>query len=300
MAIDPAIDPAIDLKIEARWWAKEEKGARCGLCFHRCLVPAGAHGLCGVREYDGKGKNLSSPYLGRFSSCAVDPIEKKPLYHWRPGSKIFSLGSVGCNMRCPFCQNHAISHPAGGTGSVRLLTLEPEELVARVRDMGLSAVAWTYNEPTLQAEYILRAAPLLKKARIAVALVTNGMWGPEFAGELAPLLDAANVDVKTFDAAQYSAMGGSLDVVRENVENLVRAGVHVELTNLVVPGISDSRIGFRTMVDWIAGIGPEIPLHISRYFPAYNHSAPPTDVALMRDFAALAGQKLTHVHLGNV
>ncbi|MDR3264429.1 MAG: radical SAM protein [Synergistaceae bacterium] len=286
------------MTVGAGWWVKEGEGARCGLCFRRCLVPVGGRGLCGARGYDGE--VFSSPCLGRFSSCAIDPIEKKPLYHWRPGSRIFSLGSAGCNMRCPFCQNHAITHPAGGLDSVRLTALSPEELVARVRETRLSSVAWTYNEPTLQAEYILRAAPLLKDAGIAAVLVTNGMWTGEVAAELTPLIDAANVDVKTFDAAKYSAMGGSLDTVKKNVEALARAGAHVELTTLVVPGISDAREEFAEMTDWIAGIGPEIPLHISRYFPAYRYSAPPTDVALMKDFATLARQKLKHVHLGNV
>lgn len=203
-------------------------------------------------------------------------------------------------MRCPFCQNHSIAHPAGGPGRVRLTALSPAELVGEVKGASLAAVAYTYNEPTLQAEYILQAAPLLKAEGIATVLVTNGMFSPEAAADLAPFVDAANIDVKTFDAAAYSAMGGSLDTVRANVEYFVRAGVHVELTNLVVPGVSDSRDDFAEMVGWIAGLSPDIPLHISRYFPAYRYDAPPTDVALMRSFSALAEQKLKRVHLGNV
>jgi pyruvate formate lyase activating enzyme len=243
---------------------------------------------------------LQSPYLGRFSSCAIDPIEKKPLRHWRPGSQIFSLGGGGCNMRCPFCQNHSISSPAGGVGKLPLTALSPEELVLRVREERLSSVAWTYNEPTLQAEYILRAAPLLRESGIAAVLVTNGMWGPEVGKAFAAEIDAANVDVKTFDAAKYASMGGSLDVAETNVESLVKAGVHVELTCLVVPGKSDDCEDFERMRDWIAGIDANIPLHISRYFPAYRYSAPPTDIALMKRFESIARQKLTHVHLGNV
>jgi pyruvate formate lyase activating enzyme len=164
-------------------------------------------------------------------------------------------------------------------------------------------VAYTYNEPTLQAEYILAAAPILKNAGIASVLVTNGMFSAEARDELAPWIDAANVDVKTFDAAHYTAMGGSLDVVKENVEELTRAGVHIELTHLVVPGISDSREDFTRLVDWIAEFSlnvPNTPLHISRYFPAHNCSAPPTDIGLMREFEAIAKQKLNYVHLGNV
>jgi pyruvate formate lyase activating enzyme len=236
----------------------------------------------------------------------VDPIEKKPLYHWRPGSYIFSLGSVGCNMRCPFCQNHRIAQPAGGAQSAQnarkmsLTPMSPLELVRSVKREGLSAVAYTYNEPTLQAEYILQAAPLLKEAGIASVLVTNGMFSAEARDELAPWVGAANVDVKTFDPVKYTALGGSLDVVKENVASWVRAGVHVELTNLVVPGISDSREDFTRMVDWVAEISPAVPLHISRYFPAHKYAAPPTSVGLMKAFEALAGRRLTHVHLGNV
>ncbi|MDR1621228.1 MAG: radical SAM protein [Synergistaceae bacterium] len=288
----------------ARWWKREKDGARCGLCFHRCFIPPGSVGYCEVREWDGD--VFSSPCLGRFSSCAVDPIEKKPLYHWRPGSYIFSLGSVGCNMRCPFCQNHRIAQPAGGAQSAQnarkmsLTPMSPLELVRSVKREGLSAVAYTYNEPTLQAEYILQAAPLLKEAGIASVLVTNGMFSAEARDELAPWVGAANVDVKTFDPVKYTALGGSLDVVKENVASWVRAGVHVELTNLVVPGISDSREDFTRMVDWVAEISPAVPLHISRYFPAHKYAAPPTSVGLMKAFEALAGRRLTHVHLGNV
>jgi pyruvate formate lyase activating enzyme len=181
-----------------------------------------------------------------------------------------------------------------------LVSLSPSELVRRVKGEGLSSVAYTYNEPTLQAEYILQAAPFLKEAGVASVLVTNGMFSPEARDELTPWIDAVNVDVKTFDPAQYAALGGCLDAVKENVAHWVRAGVHVELTNLVVPGISDTREDFARMVDWIAEVDSEVPLHISRYFPAHRYAAPPTPIALMKEFAAIALQKLTKVHLGNV
>jgi pyruvate formate lyase activating enzyme len=178
--------------------------------------------------------------------------------------------------------------------------MPPSELARNVRRKGLSAVAYTYNEPTLQAEYILRAAPLLREAGIASVLVTNGMFSTEARDDLTPWIDAVNVDVKTFDPLKYAAMGGSLEVVRENVVYWTRAGVHVELTNLVVPDISDSREDFVRMVDWIAETAPKTPLHISRYFPSYKYTAPPTSVALLKEFEAIAGRKLAHVHLGNV
>jgi pyruvate formate lyase activating enzyme len=178
--------------------------------------------------------------------------------------------------------------------------MSPPELVRNVKREGLSAVAYTYNEPTLQGEYILQAAPFLKDAGIASVLVTNGMFSTEARDELTPWIDAVNVDVKTFDLIKYAALGGSLDAVKEIVAHWARNGVHVELTNLVVPGISDSPDDFVRMVDWIAEIDSEMPLHISRYFPAYKYMAPPTDISLMKEFEAAARRKLTRVHLGNV
>ena len=279
--------------MEARWHSIHGGSAVCGLCFRGCVIPKNGVGYCGARRWDGK--TFTSPYLGRFSALAIDPIEKKPFYHWRPGTLIFSLGSLGCNMKCPFCQNHAIAQPSG---NIPLTDIPPAELVRQVLARGLSAVAYTYNEPALQAEYILEAAPLLKNAGIASALVTNGMFSRETLSSLTPWVDAANVDVKTFDSEKYADMGGSLSAVRENVEHMVRAGVHVELTNLIVPGISDCREDFESLVDWIADM--DIPLHISRYFPAHRYSAPPADIELMRRFESFARRKLRHVHLGNV
>ncbi len=285
--------------VAPRWWRKEEgkngATARCGLCVHRCTIPPGGTGVCGVRGYTEQG--FVSPYLGRFCSQAVDPIEKKPLYHWQPGTRIFSLGSLGCNMRCPFCQNHSIAHPAR---ELPLASLSPRELVDTVRKLGLASVAYTYNEPALQAEYILEAAPLLREAGIATVLVTNGMFSAEVCSELIPWVAAANVDVKTFNKAAYAKLGGSLAQVRETVASLVRGGVHVEATILVVPGISDSPEEFTELTEWLAGVSPDIPLHISRYFPAHQWKAPATPVELLRGFAAIAETRLRHVHLGNV
>ena len=287
--------------MKTRWWQPvgEENGkiekVRCGLCVHACLIAVGKSGLCGARICTPEG--LDSPWLGRFSSLAVDPIEKKPLYHWRPGTHILSLGSLGCTMRCPFCQNWNIAHP---TGPVPLTDISIPELAAQTQRLGLGAVAYTYNEPTLQAEYILEAAPVLQEAGIATVLVTNGMFSSEALSDLTPCMAAANVDVKTFNARAYAALGGSLETVKQNVEYMVSAGVHVELTTLVVPGISDSPEELAAMVDWIAGISPDIPLHLSRYFPAHKHTAPATEPDLLRRLAHSAGEKLRHVHLGNL
>lgn len=289
------------MNIEPRWWRKEtgpnglKDYYRCGLCFHECRVSEGGVGYCGARGAGEAG--FVSPYLGYFSSGSVDPIEKKPLYHWRPGSRIFSLGSLGCTMRCPFCQNHEIARPSR---QVKLTPISPEILTAKVKSLNLDSVAYTYNEPVLQTEYIMTAAPLLRDSGIATVLVTNGMFAPKVLQVLSPLVDAANVDLKTFNPLAYAELGGSLDVVKNTIHYFLKAGVHLELTTLVVPGISDDVNEFAELTDWVAGLSPDIPLHISRYFPAADFQAPPTDLDLLERFQQMAAAKLRHVHLGNV
>jgi pyruvate formate lyase activating enzyme len=292
-------------RIRPRWWERESDdagniAARCGLCFRRCLIKSGGIGRCGARRYeDGV---LTSPFLGKFVSAAVDPIEKKPIYHWRPGTKILSLGGLHCNMSCPFCQNHAIAHPMGEAGAKNL---SPESLLETAQRLRLDSVAYTYNEPTLQAEYITSAAATLRGAGIASVMVTNGLFSREVGEELATVIEAMNIDVKTFSRDAYGRLAGradtgALDAVTRNVEYLWRAGVHVEITNLVVPGVSDSEADFADMISWIAGVSREIPLHISRYFPAYKYTAQATDTRLMKKFESAAREKLKFVHLGNV
>ncbi|MCR5347436.1 MAG: radical SAM protein [Fretibacterium sp.] len=287
--------------LSARWWGKSgENDVTCGLCFRRCRLSEGAAGVCGVRF--NAGGTLVSPWLGRFAASAVDPVEKKPLAHWRPGSFIFSLGSVGCTMDCPFCQNHTIARPAPGSfpSFKSVPFLPPQTLVREVRGLGLDSVAFTYNEPTLQAEYVLEAAPLLREAGIALVLVTNGALSKEASDALMPWVDAANIDLKAFTPEGYRRLGGDLEAVKAVITSWVRGGVHVELTNLVVPGLNDNRGVFAAMADWIAALSPDIPLHISRCFPRRNYFGPPTDIGLLHDLAAAARTRLSHVHLGNV
>lgn len=287
--------------MNAKYYEKLENSAvRCRLCFRRCTIAEGAAGVCGVRFNDGGA--LVSPWLGRFCASAVDPVEKKPFMRWQPGTFIYSLGGFGCTMNCPFCQNHAIAKP----DAQYLRRFEsvpftpPESLVESAASRGLRSAAFTYNEPTLQAEYILESSPLLREAGIETALVTNGMMSDDAARDLMPLIAAANVDVKTFDEERYQKLGGSLSAVTANIETWVNGGVHVEITCLIVPGISDDADGFAAVIARIAEISPEIPLHITRYFPARNYSAPPTDISLMRSFADIARARLKHVQLGNV
>ncbi len=282
-----------------RWWqwleTAPQKTVQCNLCFHACHIPLGKSGFCNAR-YCGEA-GLESPYLGQFSSIAVDPIEKKPLYHWRPNTSILSLGSLGCTMHCPFCQNYSIAQP---TVSPPLQAISPEDLLAHVTKLHTPSVAFTYNEPILQAEYILQVAPLLKKAGIAIVLVTNGMIAEAPLTELLPFIDAVNIDVKTFSAHNYATLGGSLNVVKNTVSRFIHANVHVELTTLVVPHISDNLDTNFEMVQWIASFSPYIPLHYSRYFPAHKCTEESTKIELLQALQTQAKQLLHYVHIGNV
>ena len=281
----------------ARWWKRNDDGsASCFLCFRGCKIEEGSSGACGVR-FNENGV-LISPYLGKFCASAVDPIEKKPLYHWRPGTFIYSLGSLGCTMNCPFCQNHSIARPEKLVPLTHEIT--PYELVKNIKSLGLDSVAFTYNEPTLQAEYICDSAPLLHENGIAIVLVTNGAMSKEAAFELSSCTDAANIDIKAFSDEAYKILGGNFEAVKNNIKAFIQAGIHTELTHLVVPGINDDIDSFAEMVDWIADISRDIPLHISRYFPARNYHEPPTSLELLYSMASVAKMRLSCVHLGNV
>ena len=284
--------------MKTRWWIKNGNSVFCGLCFRGCNITLGNAGKCGVRFNDNG--TLISPWLGRFCACAIDPIEKKPLYHWRPGSFIYSVGSIGCNMDCPFCQNHRIAHPDKFPDFNSVPEVSPVELVRNIAGFGLDAVAFTYNEPTLQAEYICEAAPLLHEAGIAIVLVTNGLMSYESAVSLTSCVDAANIDLKAFNSKVYKKLGGCLEAVKHNIKLFVTRGIHIELTNLVVPGLNESAEEFIAMVNWIASISPEIPLHITRYFPARNYNEPPTDIEFLHFLELIARGKLKYVHIGNV
>ena len=289
--------------IKARWWKKNGNIISCNLCFRKCNIMQGCSGKCGVR-FNENG-NLVSPFLGKFCASAVDPVEKKPLFHWNSGSFIYSLGSVGCTMDCPFCQNHHIAFPSRNLYERTAGTpeLEVHELVMNVKESGLNSVAFTYNEPTLQAEYICEAVPVLHEAGISAALVTNGAMSHESAADILSCLnenDAANIDIKAFSHKIYQKLGGDLDTVKGNIEAFTSAGIHVELTNLVVTGLNDNHEEFSAMIDWIASMSNKIPLHVTRYFPARNYHESSTSIETLRSFASIAKGKLKYVHMGNV
>ncbi|MCX7828310.1 MAG: AmmeMemoRadiSam system radical SAM enzyme [Thermanaerothrix sp.] len=286
-----------DLPKEASFWLPEGDGGRCQLCFHRCFITEGHWGYCGVRFF--KGGALRSPFSGRFSGVAVDPVEKKPLYHWRPGSSILSLGGIGCNLRCPFCQNHHISQIRDGHYEGKLLTLSPPDIEDLANRLGVSAVAFTYNEPLVYMEYIIEASCYLKPRGLGIVLVTNGTVNLTPLYELRGLVDGANVDVKAFSREKYDYLGGDMDSVVRSVEALIAMGVHVEITHLLVPGLSDPG-EFTEMVHWIASLSRAIPFHVSAYHPSYLMQTRPIPIKDVDHFAEIARERLLNVYVGNI
>jgi pyruvate formate lyase activating enzyme len=283
----------------------------CGLCPHRCRLAPGKTGLCLARKNEAG--RLDLPLYGRVTALSFDPIEKKPLYHFRPGSQILSAGFAGCNLRCPFCQNWHISRKTDAPGR----KISPEELAAAAKDSG-GQIAYTYSEPLIHVEYLLETMTLARSAGVANVLVSNGCVNAEAAAEIVPLLDAANIDLKCFSAETYAeTLGGDLDAVKRFIAALYGAGAHLEVTTLVVPGLNDSDGEIDAAADFLASLAlpssPEsarralsgaalrtIPWHLSAYHPAYRWDAPPTDPARLVSLARRARQKLPYVYTGNI
>jgi len=246
------------------------------------------------------GQVVSATY-GKIISMALDPIEKKPFIAFRPGSQILSVGTVGCNLRCPFCQNHEIAQ-CGPAPETPFNTITPDALAQQalaLQDSGNIGLAFTYNEPAVGWEFVRDASRAAKALGMQNAMVTNGYF---FEGILAILLDsidAFNIDLKCFTEAGYQSIGGGLEAVKHTIATAADAA-HVEVTTLVVPGFSDSEAEMEAEAKWLASISPDIPLHISRYFPRWQANAPPTPRKVMEKLAGIAGRYLERVVLGNV
>ncbi|MDR3146065.1 MAG: AmmeMemoRadiSam system radical SAM enzyme, partial [Treponema sp.] len=271
-----------------------ESVLRCGLCPRECLIPPGKTGRCGVRANAGGRGDI--PYAGFITALAEDPIEKKPLYHYRPGSFILSLGFAGCNMHCPFCQNWHISQRSDAPGRY----VGPGDLIAAARSSGLSQIAYTYSEPLIHAEFLIHCMELARKAGLANVLVSNGCIRAEAAADIIPLLDAANIDLKSFSEETYSrVLGGDLGAVLAFIRAAHAAGVHLELTTLIVPGLNDGPAETESCAAFIASLDRQIPWHLSAYHPDYRWDAPPTDPALLEGIACRARRVLPYVYTGN-
>jgi len=276
---------------EALFYEKQSDGfVICGLCPHGCRIAVGKTGLCGARV-NIAGALFADSY-GHISSLALDPIEKKPLNRFYPGSLILSAGSYGCNMKCAYCQNHTISQQKPET-----MFAPPEELLRTAKNTaGNIGIAFTYNEPLIGIEYILDTSPLVRDAGLKTVLVTNGMINDGPLKALLTCTDAMNIDVKTFDATKYKKLGGDLPAVMKTVEKSA-AVCHLEITSLIVPGQNDNVDDIQALAEWLAGISPEIPLHITRFFPRYRMSGgEPTPAATMKALAESARKILKYVY----
>lgn len=269
----------------------------CALCFHHCRLAEGETGLCRARG--NRGGRIVPLNYGRLTALALDPVEKKPLRRFHPGSLVLSVGSFGCNLHCPFCQNAAIA-AAGQEAPTR--TWSPEELTAAavgLRDRGNIGVAYTYNEPLVGYEYVRDCAALVHAAGLYNVLVTNGTIEPGPWRALLPLIDAVNIDLKGFTEGWYRRLGGNLEGVKESIA-LAAQVCHVEVTTLIVPGENDSPEEMAALSGWLASVSPGIPLHVSRFFPRHRMTdRPPTPVETVRRLAQVARQRLHHVYTGN-
>lgn len=281
--------------------------AVCEVCFRHCELREGQTGFCGARICAG-GTVTASNY-GRVTSLALDPIEKKPLRRFMPGSSILSVGSYGCNLRCPFCQNHEISWSAEAmrfADTAELIT--PEDLARTAvyyKRCGNVGVAYTYNEPLVGYEFVRDTAKLVHEAGMVNVLVSNGTAEPAVLEEIAPYIDAMNIDLKGFTDRYYTeVLGGDRGMVMRFIEQAVQ-NCHVELTTLIIPGENDSEEEMRSMCEWIAGLkgrvpGTEIPLHISRFFPRFHMTdRDATSVKKVYRLAEVARETLRYVYTGN-
>ncbi len=272
--------------------------AECQVCFHHCSLEPGQSGICRARRNEG-GRIICENY-GQITSLALDPIEKKPLKMFRPGSMILSVGSYGCNLRCSFCQNHEISME--GSEKVEKFFVSPEALAGKAQEleeMGNIGVAFTYNEPLVGWEYVRDTAKMVKEAGMDNVLVTNGSASIEVLEELMTYIDAMNIDLKAFREETYRKLGGDLETVKEFITRAA-ADCHVELTTLIVPGENDDAAEMEEEAKWIASLGKNIPLHVTRFFPRYHmKDRDATEVRRVYRLAQTAGKYLENVFVGN-
>ncbi len=270
----------------------------CTVCPHRCSLSEGQRGLCRARAAENG--NITCVNYGKLTALSLDPIEKKPLRRFHPGNSILSVGSFGCNLRCPFCQNCDIAQSGGEALSVReLFPAGLVKIALNQKAQGNIGVAYTYNEPLVGYEYVRDCAKLAHENGLLNVAVTNGYINAEPLLALLPLLDALNIDLKGFTQRFYSMVGGELETVKTSIA-LAAAQCHVEVTTLIIPGENDSEGEMEALSAWLASVRPDIPLHVSRFFPRYRMlEKPPTPVETVRHLAEVARGSLRHVYTGN-
>jgi pyruvate formate lyase activating enzyme len=284
------------LKRAEYWHTLPDGRIECLLCPHHCRLKEGQTGLCKVRTAEAG--ELKAIGYGLISSAHIDPIEKKPLYHFHPGASIFSIGGWGCNFGCVFCQNWTISQNAPRDGPRHA----PDDLAQSARRSGCGLVAYTYNEPLVGFEFVRDCSRLMRDAGMKNVLVTNGYLEERPAAELLPLTDALNVDIKSIrDDFYRKQCHGTLAPVLRFCEQARASGCHVEITNLVIPTLNDDEEGIEALAVWIEDhLGPPTPLHLSAYHPDYKSSLPPTPAATLMRARELCRRHLSYVYVGNL
>jgi len=272
----------------------DEQTVRCTLCPHRCVLKPEQKGICGVRANE-NGILVTLNY-GEVSAVSMDPIEKKPLFHFNPGDEILSVSTVGCNFRCPFCQNWEIAH-----GNAQTRSVTPDQLVRIALERGSRGIAYTYNEPIIWFEFVLDASRIASKEGLYNVLVTNGYIEEEPLKLLLQSIHAMNIDLKGWNDEFYlKEIGGKKEVVMNTIETAHKSGVHVEVTTLVIPGKNDDVNELEEEFRWLASVDKNIPLHLSRYFPNYKYTIPPTPVEKLKELYKIAKRYLNFVYIGNI
>lgn len=286
------------MKEEAQFYRRSNGTVKCQLCPHRCVIKPGSRGLCGIRK-NKEGKLMALTY-GNPCTMHVDPIEKKPLYHVHPGSSQFSIATVGCNLSCKFCQNWRISQVRAKETEGKV---PPEEVVENAQENDCEGIAYTYTEPTVFFEYAYDIAKLAKEAGLSNYFITNGYIEEKPLKKIAPYLDAANIDLKSFDPEFYKKLTGArLEPVKKAIKLYYENDVWIELTNLIIPGYNDDPDFIRKMARWmVKELDPDVPLHISRFFPAYEmEDVEPTPLQILKEAYNIAkNEGLNFVYIGN-
>ena len=283
---------------EARYYTKLKEGdnLQCQLCSHNCIIAPGKTGRCRVRKNEQS--RLITINYGLCSSLALDPIEKKPLYHFFPGYNILSLGSFGCNLSCGFCQNWEISQRVE-EGRI----LRPEDIVILLKEIeeNCCGVAYTYSEPSVWFEFVEDSSRLVQASGFKNVLVTNGMLNEVPLRDLLEFIDALNIDLKAFTEEFYrKQLGGSLKQVLKTIEICQESGKHLEITTLLIPGLNDSRTEIKSLAKWLSELSADIPLHLSRCFPRYKFNRPATPFKTLLEAREIAREYLNYVYLGNL
>lgn len=280
---------------EALFYEKKENDkVQCFLCPHDCVISDDKTGICRVRI--NKGGTLYSAIYEEVTSISMDPIEKKPLYHFYPGSHILSIGTNGCNLRCSFCQNWSISQ-VENSGREKITS---ERLIVIAKKEKSIGIAYTYNEPFIWYEFVIETARTIKKNGLNNVLVTNGFINEKPLVELLPYIDAMNIDIKSIKDDFYKDVcKGRLNPVKRTIEISAKK-CHIELTNLIIPGLNDTREEIQELVDWIASVDSEMPFHISKYFPQYRADNKETPEETLKMAEEIAKKKLKYVYIGNI